>query len=343
MNYELKQVVVELTERCNLACLHCGSACLPHKIAGELSVNQWKKVVKQLVELKVEKIVFSGGEPFLKPGVNDLFQYCHDIGMKFGVITNGFSLKLDTITFLASCRPFAVGVSLDGFQETHDYIRGNTKSWRNAINTISNLKQNNIQVCVVTTINRLSYRSLLDFGKWLNLAEVDSWQLQLAMPFGRMKDNQEFLIDEVIFKKVCEDVFQMRHGFPDLKIEAADCFGLAPPNSIRSGNWSGCSAGLNSLGINAGGYVSPCFSLRSGFGQENVLRTSIKEIWETSEIFNFNRNFSATNVCGTCADCQQLEFCRGGCASQSESYYGQKHQAPFCFFKTFNKKGGKNV
>jgi len=153
------------------------------------------------------------------------------------------------------------------------------------------------------------------------------------MSSGRMKERAEWLIDENDFIEICELIICLRQEYPKLNIQAADCFGLAPSNSIRSASWSGCQAGLSMLAIDALGNVMPCLSLQ-GLKFENVKDKPIAEIWRDSECFDLNRRFEATNVKGKCQDCKYLKECRGGCNSQSLSYYGYFHSSPFCFYRS---------
>jgi radical SAM protein with 4Fe4S-binding SPASM domain len=335
MEYQLREVVVELTKQCNLNCLHCGSACPNSKPPGELTSFEWENLIRQLKMLGTSKIVFSGGEPTLKDGFENIIAFARNSGLKFGIITNGFEISKSLTKTIADNKPFAVGVSIDGLKKTHNLIRRNNESWQRAFRTISNLQELGVQVCVVSTISKLNHRELPRLAELLYLAEIDSWQLQLAMPSGRMRSQQDKLISEQNFRAVCECVVSFRKIYPSLNIQAADCFGLAPVGSIRSEEWQGCSAGIASVGIDSLGNVLPCLSLQSVIQCGNVRDKGLKNIWETSEGFDFNRKFSAESVSGKCRDCESLSFCRGGCASQSFSYYQIFHQSPFCFERTF--------
>lgn len=335
MEYQLREVVVELTKQCNLNCLHCGSACPNSKPSGEFTSLEWEDLIRQLKKLGASKIVFSGGEPTLKDGFENIIAYTKGVGLKFGIITNGFAVGKSLAKTIANNKPFAVGVSIDGLKATHNLIRRNNESWQRAFGTISNLQELGVQVCVVSTVSKLNYQELPKLAELLYLAEIDSWQLQLAMPSGRMRSHQDKLITEQDFRTVCEYVVSFKKSYPSLNIQAADCFGLAPVGSIRSDEWQGCSAGIASVGIDSFGNVLPCLSLQSAVLCGNIREKELKNIWETSDGFDFNRRFNAECVKGKCQGCESLSHCRGGCASQSFSYYQTFHQSPFCFARTF--------
>lgn len=337
--YKLKEVVVEITEQCNLNCMHCGSACGHQAAKDELSIEEWENVLSQFSEIGVEKIVFSGGEPTLKSGFEEILLFSSKLNIKTGFISNGLSLFNEALRkAIFRSKPFAVGLSIDGLKEVHNKVRRNERSWQGLIRNISILQELKVQICVVTTLHKLNYRELPKLARFLDFAGVDSWQLQLAMPLGRMREQANILVTEDDFGEICEQVAILRRQYPSLNIQSSDCFGVAPENSIRSSCWSGCTAGISSMGIDACGRAMPCLSLQDGQKHESLRDISVLEIWENSNIFDFNRKFLRSNVedRSNCMGCKFLDECRGGCASQSFSYYGYFHSSPFCFFRNSN-------
>jgi radical SAM protein with 4Fe4S-binding SPASM domain len=336
--YKLKEVIIEITQRCNLNCFHCGSDCQLVQNNRELKIADWKKVVLELYEMGVQKIVYSGGEPTLKPGFAEILLYSSYLGIKTGFISNGFRPFDKTLQdAIAACQLFAIGLSIDGLKATHNQIRRNNNSWAALMKNISIIQGLETPICVVTTINKLNCSELPKMAALFNLMEIDSWQLQLAMPSGRMEEQREYLITESDFKTICAMIISLRENYPDLNIQSADCFGLAPPNSIRSSQWSGCQAGISMMAIDALGNVMPCLSLQ-GLTFENVRDKAISEIWKSSEGFVLNRCFEAKTVVGLCQNCDYLNDCRGGCNSQSLAYYDYFHSSPFCFYRSQTKK-----
>ncbi len=113
--YKLREVVIEITKRCNLNCVHCGSDCGHKAVEDELSIEEWKDVLLQLSEMRIKKVVFSGGEPTLKDGFEKLLPFTNRLGIKVGFISNGFltfnKLLLEAIR---QSNLFAVGLSVDG-------------------------------------------------------------------------------------------------------------------------------------------------------------------------------------------------------------------------------------
>jgi len=336
--YKLREVVIETTKQCNLNCIHCGSDCKDTITEMELSIDEWKDVLFQLSEMRAEKIVFSGGEPTIKDGFEKLIQITDELGIKVGFISNGFFPFDESLQkVMIQNKPFAVGLSIDGLKETHNRVRASPNSWQGLMQNISLLQKLDIQICAVTTLHKSNCEELPRLAGFLNLAEIDSWQLQLAMHSGRMEKQTDLLITENDFKEICKEILSLRKMYPNLNIQSAYCFGLASEDSIRSNHYMGCTAGISSMAIDAYGNIMPCLSMQDGQKCENFREKSISEIWENSLGFDFNRKFNIKEVKGECENCSFLSKCRGGCNSQSLSYYGHFHSSPFCFARSFYK------
>lgn len=89
---QLGHLDIELTERCNNACIHCNIN-LPehHDSAGrrELSTDQWQDLLRQAAELGALSVRFTGGEPLLRPDFTELYISARKLGMKVILFTNG--------------------------------------------------------------------------------------------------------------------------------------------------------------------------------------------------------------------------------------------------------------
>ena len=121
MIYRPKFVVWELTLACNAHCKHCASNAGPHRSA-ELSTAEAFDLIDQLEHAGVECIFLSGGEPTLRADFYEIARKIDASSMTYGFITNGLT-ALD-FAFLKKHVSFAIGVSIDGTEKTHNAIRG---------------------------------------------------------------------------------------------------------------------------------------------------------------------------------------------------------------------------
>jgi len=335
VQYQLLQAVLELTTQCNFHCLHCGSDCDQSVDSNELSIVDWQNCLVQLAKLGTCQITFSGGESVLHKGFEQLIVQAAQVGLKYGIITNGSGIHPALLEVIARYKPFAVGFSLDGLEATHNYIRQHKNSYGMLMATVVALQQRKIPVTVVTTLNKMNIVELDALMEVIVDAGFSGWQIQLSMPFGRMSQHRDWLINQEEFQIACAKIIQFRVLHPHIKIEAADCFGPAPADMIRDDEQFGCGAGIVALGIDAYGNVLPCLSFRGAASCGNIRQKSLQEIWQFSSGFDFNRQFQSSRIGQNCRGCRLVTTCRGGCASNSVAYTGEPHNSPFCFLRSF--------
>jgi MoaA/NifB/PqqE/SkfB family radical SAM enzyme len=108
-------VAWQITNECNLACLHCIEESGPGKaFVDELDRDGVMSVVDQLMDNEVPYLSFSGGEPMLHPHFFDMVERVTSRGSQLKIETNGHYLTPENCARLAALEVKAVQVSLDG-------------------------------------------------------------------------------------------------------------------------------------------------------------------------------------------------------------------------------------
>ena len=131
---------LELTNRCNLRCVHCYTE--SHPQSGDrdlLTAEDYEGVMRQAYELGCRKVQLIGGEPQLSPSFKRLLRRAVDIGFEFvEVFTNLTRLDEDTLEFSAKNGVhFATSVYSED-PAVHDAVTTVRGSHRR---TISNLRR----------------------------------------------------------------------------------------------------------------------------------------------------------------------------------------------------------
>jgi MoaA/NifB/PqqE/SkfB family radical SAM enzyme len=108
-------VAWQITNECNLACLHCIEESGPGKaFPDELDAGQVFSVIDQLMDSDVPYLSFSGGEPMLHPQFFAMVERVTSRGAELKIETNGHYLTRDNCARLRELEVKAVQVSLDG-------------------------------------------------------------------------------------------------------------------------------------------------------------------------------------------------------------------------------------
>ena len=115
----------QITNECNLACLHCIEESGPGKaFRDELAWKQILRFLSQAVELQVPYLSFSGGEPMLHPRLFEMTEFVCSHGTQLKIETNGHYLSPESCRRLKELGVKAVQVSLDGAsRETFNRMR----------------------------------------------------------------------------------------------------------------------------------------------------------------------------------------------------------------------------
>lgn len=170
---ELGLMYFRLTPLCNLRCVMCGQRGDKGVLKGAFAAGEAKDIVpletyKRLVdEVRPKRpvVYLWGGEPFLYPDLFPLVDYMMDSGLTVSVNTNGTFLEAKAEEIVRR-KWHALFVSLDGFEETNDRIRGEGSYGRvirgfEAINREKERQGSHYPYMgVVTTVNNLNYKDL---------------------------------------------------------------------------------------------------------------------------------------------------------------------------------------
>lgn len=147
-------VVWNVGRRCNLRCVHCYSHSHNEEYEGELTHEQGMDLIEDLGKFKVPVLLFSGGEPLMRPDIYELIQHAKDNGLRAVISTNGTLISQEVAGKLKDFGLSYVGISLDGLEETNDRFRGVKGAFANALKGIKNCQAAGIKVGLRFTINK---------------------------------------------------------------------------------------------------------------------------------------------------------------------------------------------
>ncbi|MCK5674525.1 MAG: radical SAM protein [Spirochaetales bacterium] len=170
---KLSLIYFRITPLCNLKCVMCGQRGDKGVLKGEYAKEEAKNIVpletyKKLVdEIAPDRPIFYmwGGEPFLYPYFMDLSEYIVNKKCLLSVNTNGTFLKKEAERIVRD-KWHALFVSLDGFEDVNDEIRGKG-SYKRVIDGFKEInRQKKLQkstlphMGIVTTVSNLNYMHL---------------------------------------------------------------------------------------------------------------------------------------------------------------------------------------
>lgn len=336
MSFEGFPLIVgwELTLRCNLSCRHCGSeAGQPRK--NELTTEEALAICEQMPDLLVQEVDFTGGEPFLRTDLSIISRKLRDLGINTNILTHGYGYSAKDIDNLKQCGISAAGISLDGIENTHDYIRRSKGAFASVMNTIKLLQDAELPFNVITTVNARNIGELEELHEKLARAGVKNWRLQTIIPMGRVKEEPELRISENDLKQLGLFIKEKKskENTDSLKIICSDGLQYVVP-SVNP--WLGCGAGIVTCGITADGKVKGCLSMPDELIEGDLRNTSLWETWFHPDSFAYNRKFAENDLGSNCLTCDKGKECKGGCSTSSYVSTNAFHNDPFCFKRINN-------
>ncbi len=171
-------IILGVNNVCNLHCKMCdvGTQNLETNFAQNLlgadplnmPLDLFKTIIDQTSEYYPKaKIGYAFTEPLVYPQLKESLIYAHEKGLETYVTTNALNLKRKSADLIEGNLK-ELFISLDGLEETHNYIRGNKKSFQKAIEGIeyiSSLKgAPEISIyCVITEWNYTELEEIADY------------------------------------------------------------------------------------------------------------------------------------------------------------------------------------
>jgi radical SAM protein with 4Fe4S-binding SPASM domain len=335
--------VWEITTRCNLACVHCGSRAGPAR-HDELTTEEALELVPQLAELGVTEVILLGGEVYVRRDWETIATALREAGMLVTMTTGAWGLTPAMARRLADAGISLVSVSMDGLEESHDRLRGRRGSWRQCLAALGHLREAGVVPACNTQINRLSAPELPRVYDALVAEGMRAWQIQLTGPMGRAADNSHLILQPVelldLFPVLARIARRcLRDG---VVLTPADNVGYYGPYErlLRSGGarwgfWQGPGDGLSVIGIESDGSIKAEPTLPSEpFRGGNVRERPLREIVESSSELTFNLGAGTpdgtAHLWGFCRTCEFAQLCRAGCQWMSFIVHNRRGNNPYC-------------
>jgi len=307
--HELNYLFWECTTRFILGCLHCGSDCLKDGSVKDMPVSDF---LRALDTIKLPSgnltVVLTGGEPLLRKDIEICGREIRKRGMRWSLVTNGHLYDQQRHNSLLNAGLGALTISLDGLENSHNWLRNSKISFKKVDEAISlAASSSRLNFDVVTCVNTRNIHELPQVRDYLIQKGVKACRLFTIIPKGRAKNNPELFLTDNQFKELMDFISNCRkNAVIDVKFS---CEGFVGEYELKvRDSYFFCRAGINIGSILADGSISACPNIDRSFVQGNIYQDDFFDIWNSKyELFR-NRSWTRT---GICAKCPEYKDCQG--------------------------------
>lgn len=199
-----KEICWNVTTRCNQCCKYC------HRFLNlnDLSVEDNKKILNNLIESGIKEITWTGGEALLLDGIDELLEISYNNGIKNKLITNGMLLTINRLNKIGKYLD-SITLSIDSIDDEINSEIGRGINHFNVIKNILDYVNNlNIKVrinSVVCSYNLNTFDNLINF---LNNYNIHSWRIFKFMPLRNkaIENKNDFNITMDEYEKIVKSI-----------------------------------------------------------------------------------------------------------------------------------------
>ena len=195
-----KRVCWNITTKCNQNCKYC------HRFLGinDLTYEENKKILNNLIKDGVNNITWTGGEALLYPNLKELLKISQENGIKNKLITNGMVLAQnenmrEILDYLDS-----LTLSLDTINDDTNEELGRGKNHFEEVKTILDyVKGKSLKVNINTVVSKKNINEMEQLGEFLNNYNISKWKFFKFMPLRETaeRNKDEFAITDAEFEK----------------------------------------------------------------------------------------------------------------------------------------------
>lgn len=318
----------EVTQACDLACVHCRASAQPDRHPMELSTDEGKQLIDQIAALKVPVFVLTGGDPIKRPDLFELIGHARSVGVRVSLTPSATPLLTrDVVVRLKEAGLARLAVSMDGASaETHDAFRGMSESFMRTLDAVRWANEIGLPVQINTTFSRRNIGEIDEIVALMEKLKITLWSVFFLVPTGRGKLNDLMSADE--FEAVFAKVYSLsKTATFDIKTTEAQHYRRFMLQQRVVERKNGCgpatahertedAIGRAPRGLNDGkGFVFVSHTgevFPSGFMPHSAgsIRTEeLASIYRNSALFRNLRDTSKLE--GKCGSCEFKEICGG--------------------------------
>lgn len=290
----------ELTNRCNLKCVHCYTKTNEKK--RELTTEQIKNIIDQLADAGTLSLFFTGGEAMLRKDFLDIYKYTRDKGMMVSVFSNATLLDQESIKVFEEYPLVTFSTTMYGYtKKVYEAATGVQGSFELFHEGLQLLVDHKIPVDIKAVVLKLNYHEIFTMKKFAKKKNI---------PFAyytSIRATNDGNTSPTNYRISVEDAFRFDVEEPERR-EFWERYTknilLNPPMRKRKECLYPCNIGKQGFFITSEGVLCGCTKERLR-GNE-ILSSSFSEEWEKFPQIYFKPQADQRS---RCVECKYFDYC----------------------------------
>ncbi len=333
-------VVWNVTSACNLKCTHCYAA--TEGCPDELETGEALAVIDDLAAFGCPVLLFSGGEPLVRPDILTLAKHAALKGLRVVFSTNGTLIDAEMAAQIKAIGASYAGISIDGMEEVHDRFRACQGAFRQSLAGIRHCREAGVKVGLRVTMTRDNIGEIPAIFDLMESEQVPRICLYHLVYCGRGAEIAGHDLDHDLRRRTVDLIIERTRqlhdkGFP-VEVLTVDNHCDGPylyMRMLREGN-PRASDVMDLLKMNGGnstGHGLACISWDGTVYPDqfwrnkpvgNVREKPFSEIWGAPEEGTLLAQLreKKKHVTGKCVECRFLDVCGGNFRARAEAVTG---------------------
>jgi radical SAM protein with 4Fe4S-binding SPASM domain len=304
------KLTICVNQTCGMNCKLCYADC-GSSTRRELTTDEWKRFIDQLVAEGFLHIFFEGGEPFHRPDFEELLAHC---SRRLYVAIRTHATPIDEARALRLKALGAGRLYVDLFAaipDIQDELTGQPGSYEAALAGIRHARRAGLKVTLLAILSRKNHDHLQRYLELASELGCDQVGVLRLYPLGRARKNWSELSLSL------EEMMTALHG---LRVPRG--VQLMQSWHPRDGNCCWQNAAVSPQGDSIG-----CPYLREYVNYGSILEKPFLETWDHP----LYRQLRANQVEDCCPECSATQGTYGGCRATAYAFHQRWSAAdPYC-------------
>lgn len=297
-----------------------------------MNTDEGLALLEEIARAGFKIVIFSGGEPLLRPDIYELIARAHALGLRPVCGTNGTLITPQVAQKLKAAGLAGAGISLDSLDvATHDKLRGVPGAWQAAVDGMAACREAGLPFQIHTTVFDWNDREVEAITDFAVARGAVAHHVFFLVPTGRGKDMAAEALARTRYERLLHRIIaKQRTVAIELKPTCAPQFmRVAKQEGLALRFTKGCLAGTAYCCITPWGDVHPCPYLYLKVG--NVRQEPFSAIWQHASVLQDLRHGQIKGRCGACV---YQDIC-GGCRARAYVYEQGDYLAgdPWCLYQ----------